>query len=334
MIAARNDAVSTEGHSMNFCTKAQEVIAIETRALQELSKLVDDQFNEACKLLMTCKGRIIVLGMGKSGIIASKIAATLSSTGSPAFYLHPAEASHGDLGMITENDTLIMISYSGRTAEIITLIPMLKKLKLPMIAITGFPDSIIAKAAQIHLNVHVAHEACPLGLAPTASTTATLVMGDALAIALLEAKGFTREQFALAHPGGNLGKRLLSKVKDFMHSKTEIPRVSKDTLLLHALVEMSSKRLGMTTILDAHDRLLGIFTDGDLRRTLQQQQEISTIKIHEVMSLHPKTINENELASNALTLMETHKITALVVLDDQQKVSGILHLHDLLEEGL
>lgn len=319
---------------MNFCTKAQEVIQIETRAIQELSKLVDDQFTQACKLLMGCTGRIIILGMGKSGIIGNKISATLASTGSPSFFVHPGEALHGDLGMITKDDIIILISYSGKTEEIVTLIPMIKKLKLPIIAMTGFPESTLAKAADVHLNVHVNQEACPLGLAPTASTTATLVMGDALAVALLDAKGFTKEQFALAHPGGNLGKRLLLKVKDFMHTGEQIPKVSKDTLLPDALLEMSSKRLGMTTITDQHNKLLGIFTDGDLRRTLQQHPNISQIKITDVMSKNPKTINENELASLALDIMETYKITSLAVLNDQQHIAGILHLHDLLEEGL
>lgn len=319
---------------MNFCTKAQEVIQIETRAIQDLVKLLDNQFNKACTLLLNCKGRVIILGMGKSGIIGSKIAATLASTGTPSFYVHPAEALHGDLGMITSDDVLILISYSGKTDEIISLIPMLKKLKTPIIAMTGMPDSPIAKAADAHINVHVQQEACPLGLAPTASTTATLVMGDALAVALLNAKGFTKEQFAQAHPGGNLGKRLLLKVKDFMHSGAQIPTVSPDTLLLEALVEMSSKRLGMTTITDKNHKLLGIFTDGDLRRTLQQHPDISQLKIKDVMSQNPKTIKENELASLALDLMENYKITSLAVLNDQEQIAGILHLHDLLEEGL
>jgi arabinose-5-phosphate isomerase len=319
---------------MNFCTKAQEVIQIEGQAIQDLAKLVDQQFEQACKLLMQCQGRIIVMGMGKSGIIGNKIAATLASTGSPAFYVHPAEALHGDLGMITANDIIILISYSGKTEEIMTIIPMIRKLKLPIIAMTGFPNSSIAKAADIHINVHVTQEACPLGLAPTASTTATLVMGDALAVALLNAKGFTREQYALSHPGGNLGKRLLLKVKDFMHTGEQVPKVSPDTSLLEALMEMSSKRLGMTTITDHSNKLLGIYTDGDLRRTLQNHPDINTLKISTVMSKNPKTINENELASLALDIMETYKITSLAVLDDQEKIAGILHLHDLLQEGL
>jgi arabinose-5-phosphate isomerase len=319
---------------MNFCTKAQEVIQIESRAIQELTKLIDAQFNEACKLLMHCKGRVIVLGMGKSGIIGNKISATLASTGSPSFYVHPAEALHGDLGMITPEDVILLISYSGKTDEIVTLMPMFKKLKLPLIAMTGFPDSPIARAADVHINVHVSQEACSLGLAPTASTTATLVMGDALAVALQDAKGFTKEQFALAHPGGNLGKRLLLKVKDFMHTGKQIPKVHADTLLSEALVEMSSKRLGMTTVIDAHDKLLGIFTDGDLRRTLQQHPNISAVKIKSVMSTNPKTIEEDELASLALDILEKHKITALAVLNREEKLVGILHLHDLLEEGL
>lgn len=319
---------------MNFCTKAQEVIQTETRAIQELSNLLDDQFNKACKLLLDCQGHVIVSGMGKSGIIGSKISATFASTGTPSFFVHPAEALHGDLGMITRDDVILLISYSGKTDEIVTLMPMFKKLKLPIIAITGFPDSPIAKAADVHINAHVTHEACPLNLAPTASTTATLVMGDALAVAVLEARGFTREQFALAHPGGNLGKRLLLKVKDFMHAGDQIPKVTEHTLLLDALVEMSSKRLGMTAVTDKHDKLLGIFTDGDLRRTLQEHPNISNLKISAVMSKNPKTINEDELASLALDIMEKYKITTLVVLNEQEKIVGILHLHDLLEEGL
>lgn len=319
---------------MNFCTKAQEVIQIESQAIQDLAKLIDAQFEQACQTLLQCQGRIIVMGMGKSGIIGNKIAATLASTGSPAFYVHPAEALHGDLGMITANDAIILISYSGKTEEIISIIPMIRKLKLPIIAITGAPNSPIAKAADTHINVHVTQEACPLGLAPTASTTATLVMGDALAVALLNAKGFTREQYALSHPGGNLGKRLLLKVKDFMHTGDQIPKVTPETSLLEALMEMSSKRLGMTTITDQSNKLLGIYTDGDLRRTLQNHPDINLLKISTVMSKNPKTINENELASLALDMMETYKITSLAVLDDQDKIAGILHLHDLLQEGL
>lgn len=319
---------------MNFHQKAQEVIAIEIRAIQDLSKYLDNRFDEACKLLMNCKGHIIVMGLGKSGIIANKIAATFASTGSPAFYVHPGEALHGDLGMITKDDIAVLISYSGKTAELLALVPALKQLNIPLIAITGNPESPLAKATNTHLNVHVEQEACPLGLAPTASTTATLVIGDALAVALLDAKGFTKEQFALSHPGGNLGKRLLLKVKDFMHTGKNIPKVNEDTLLPEALMEITSKLLGMTTVTNKNNELLGIFTDGDLRRTLQHHANISEIKIKDVMSKNPKNINENELASQALDLMETHKITTIAVLDDQHKITGILHLHDLLEEGL
>ena len=320
---------------MNFRSKAQEVIRIEADAIKHLSTLLDAQFEAACKILLHCPGRIIVLGMGKSGIIGNKLAATLASTGSPAFFVHPGEALHGDMGMIKSDDVCILVSYSGKTDEILSIAPLLKQLNIPIISITGFPDSPIARAADANLNVHVEKEACPLGLAPTASTTATLVMADALAIALLEARGFTREQFALSHPGGNLGKRLLLKVKDFMHQNDEIPKVFADTPLLDALMEISSKRLGMTVVTNAAQQLLGIFTDGDLRRTLEQHpQDLSTLKIKAVMSINPKTVQEDDLASLALDLMETYKITTLVVLNREEKIIGILHLHDLLQEGL
>ena len=320
---------------MNFRTKAQEVINIEAKAVSHLITLLDVNFDRACELLLRCQGRIIVLGMGKSGIIGSKLAATLASTGSPAFFVHPGEALHGDMGMIKEDDIIILVSYSGKTEEVLSVIPLLKNLKVPIISITGYPNAPIAKSSDVHLNVHVEQEACPLGLAPTASTTATLAMGDALAIALLEAKGFTREQFALAHPGGNLGKRLLLKVKDFMHTGEQIPLVSPDTPLLEAVVEMSSKRLGMTLVSNAESEILGIFTDGDLRRTLEHHyDQLNLITIKEVMSPHPKEIKENDLASLALDIMETYKITTLVVVNGAGKLAGILHLHDLLQEGL
>jgi arabinose-5-phosphate isomerase len=310
------------------------VVETENRAVAALAARVDDAFVRACELMLGCQGRVVVLGMGKSGHIGSKIAATLASTGTPAFFVHPGEASHGDLGMITPKDVVLAISYSGTTAEILVLLPMLKRLGVALIALTGKPDSALAKAADVHIDVSVAQEACPLNLAPTASTTATLVMGDALAIALLEARGFTEADFALSHPGGALGRRLLLHVSDIMHTGADIPLVGPDTPLREALLEMTRKRLGMTAVADADGRLLGIFTDGDLRRTLDRDVDVRSARIAEVMTRNCKTIRADVLAAEAVRLMETNKINALVVVDARQCIVGALNMHDLLRAGV
>jgi arabinose-5-phosphate isomerase len=315
-------------------TSARRTIRIESEAVAALDQAINQDFARACELLLACKGRIIVTGMGKSGHIGRKIAATLASTGSPAFFVHPAEASHGDMGMITHNDVVIALSNSGNTTEIITLLPVIKRLGVPMISLTGSPASTLAQAATINLDVSVKSEACPLDLAPTSSTTAALVMGDALAIALLEARGFTAEDFAFSHPGGALGRKLLLRVEDIMHSGTRIPRVNQDTTLIHALIEITDKGLGMTTVLDADGNLVGVFTDGDLRRTLENNIDIHKTRIGDRIAKKCTTIPASMLAAEALAIMEEKSITSIVVVDAQQHVSGIVHLHDILKAGV
>jgi len=310
------------------------VVETENRAITALAQRINEDFVRACELMLGCQGRVVVLGMGKSGHIGGKIAATLASTGTPAFFVHPGEASHGDLGMITPKDVVLAISYSGNTGEILLLLPMLKRLGVNLISLTGKADSPLAKAADVNIDVSVAQEACPLNLAPTASTTATLVMGDALAIALLEARGFTDADFALSHPGGTLGRRLLLHVADIMHTGADIPVVSADTPLRDALLEMTRKRLGMTAIADGDGRLLGIFTDGDLRRTLDRDVDVRSACIADVMTKNCKTIFADVLAAEAVRLMETHKINALVVVDDHERIVGALNMHDLLRAGV
>jgi arabinose-5-phosphate isomerase len=310
------------------------VVDTENRAVAALAERIDAQFVRACELMLGCQGRVVVLGMGKSGHIGSKIAATLASTGTPAFFVHPGEASHGDLGMITPKDVVLAISYSGGTPEIVVLLPMLKRLGVALIAMTGKPDSPLAKAADVHIDVSVAQEACPLNLAPTASTTATLVMGDALAVALLEARGFTEADFAQSHPGGALGRRLLLHVADVMHTGDEVPVVGPDASLREALLEMTRKRLGMTAIANGDGQLMGIYTDGDLRRTLDRDIDVRKASIRDVMTVNCKTARATMLAAEAVRLMETHKISALVVVDDQQRIIGALNMHDLLRAGV
>jgi arabinose-5-phosphate isomerase len=310
------------------------VIETELNAVAALKQRIDDQFAFACQHLLACKGRIVVIGMGKSGHIAGKLAATLASTGSPAFFVHPGEASHGDLGMITPDDVVIAISNSGETNEILTILPLIKRLKVPFIALTGNPNSTLAKSATAHLNVSVEKEACPLGLAPTSSTTATLVMGDALAIALLESRGFTAEDFALSHPGGSLGRRLLLRVHDIMHTENEIPLISEHALMSDALVEMTNKGLGMTAICDSKKRIVGIFTDGDLRRVLSQSIDIHTASIKDHMTPSCKTASAAMLAAEALELMQSHKINALLITNDDKQLVGALNMHDLLRAGV
>ncbi len=308
---------------------ARAVIDTERKAVSALKQRIDGHFVGACQLILACEGRVVVLGMGKSGHIGHKIAATLASTGTPSFFVHPAEAGHGDLGMITRGDVVIALSNSGETAEIITLLPVIKRLDIPLIALTGNPASTLGMAAAACLDVSVAREACPLNLAPTASTTASLVLGDALAVALLEARGFNADDFARSHPGGSLGRRL-SSVRDVMHTGDDIPRVNEKTILSRTLLEMSAKGLGMTAVLDEQGEVSGIFTDGDLRRTLDSGFDVHTTTTAEVMTRNPRTIAETCLAAEALRMMEEHRINALLVLDEDQQLAGVLNMHDLL----
>jgi len=316
-----------------FIEVGQRTVDIEVDAIQSLREKINDGFFAACQCILKCQGRVIVTGMGKSHHIGSKIAATLASTGTPAFFVHPGEASHGDLGMITKSDVVIAISYSGSSAEIITLLPLLKRMGVPLISMTGKSDSPLAKTADFQLDVSINTEACPLDLAPTSSTTAALVMGDALAIALLEARGFTAEDFAFSHPGGALGRKLLIKVEDLMHSGSETPQVNEKALLPETLVVMTAKGLGLTTVVDDNDNLVGIFTDGDLRRHVDGGIDINKAKIRDVMNATPQTIPKEMLAAEALGLMEEKKITALVVEENGHPV-GIIHLHDILRAGV
>ena len=310
------------------------VINTEMDAISDLRNRIDDAFVKACQYLLDCKGRIVVIGMGKSGHIGGKIAATLASTGSPAFFVHPGEASHGDLGMITDNDVVIALSNSGETSEILTILPLIKRLGVPLIALTGKPMSTLATCADIHIDVSVSKEACPHGLAPTSSTTAALVMGDALAISLLEAKGFTAEDFALSHPGGNLGRRLLLRVSDIMHTGDTIPKVADTSLISDALVEMTNKGLGMTAVTDSDGQVVGIFTDGDLRRVIAQRVDVHTTKLAEFMTTHCKTGRSDMLAAEILSLMQRHKINALLITDSEQQLIGAVNMHDLLRAGV
>ena len=310
------------------------VINTELDAISALRDRVDDTFVDACQYLLNCKGRIVVIGMGKSGHVAGKIAATLASTGSPAFFVHPGEASHGDLGMITAKDVVLALSNSGETSEILTILPLIKRLGVPLIAMTGKPLSTIAKSANAHIDISVDKEACPLGLAPTSSTTALLVMGDALAIALLETRGFTADDFALSHPGGNLGRRLLLHVSDIMHTGETIPQVNDHAQLSDALVEMTNKGLGMTAITADNGSIVGIFTDGDLRRVLEQTVDIHTTAIADFMTSNCKTGKANMLAAEALELMQRHKINALLIVNDEQQLVGAINMHDLLRAGV
>jgi arabinose-5-phosphate isomerase len=313
---------------------ALRTIRIEHDAIGALKERINEDFAHACQLMLACEGRIVVTGMGKSGHIARKIAATLSSTGSPAMFVHPAEASHGDLGMITDKDVVLALSNSGTTEELLTILPLIKRKGVPLVSMTGNASSILARSADAHIDASVTEEACPLGQAPTASTTVALVLGDALAMALLEAKGFTQEDFAFSHPGGRLGRRLLLKVHDIMHSGDSVPRVSTDTLMKDALYEISSKGLGMTTVVNADGSLAGVFTDGDLRRALDAGRNIMDTRIHEVMSTRSKTVRAEALATEAARLMEEHRIYTLVVLDEHNQLSGVIRMHDLLQANV
>jgi arabinose-5-phosphate isomerase len=320
----------------HLIARGRRVLATEAAAVAALEHRLDAAFARACSLLLACRGKVVVTGMGKSGHVGSKIAATLASTGTPAFFLHPAEAIHGDLGMITAGDVVVALSNSGETAELLTILPVIKRLDIPLVAVTGGADSTLARYATVTLDVSVAEEACPLNLAPTASTTATLAMGDALAIAVLEARGFTEEDFARSHPGGTLGRRLLLHVEDVMRKGDDLPRVGPATPLAAGLLEMSRKGLGMTTVVDAADRVLGIFTDGDLRRALDRQVDIHGTCMADVMTTECKVAEPRMLAAEAVHLMETYRITSLpvVVPQDGRRLVGALNVHDLLRAGV
>jgi len=313
---------------------ARRVLTIEARAVEALRDRLDDSFTRAVQLILHSSGRVVVSGMGKSGHIARKIASTMASTGTPAFFVHPAEASHGDLGMITQHDVLIALSNSGESAELLTIVPLLKRKGAKLIAMTGNAKSTLALEADVHLDASVEQEACPLGLAPTASTTAALALGDALAIALLDARGFGADDFARSHPGGALGRRLLVHVKDIMHRGDALPKVPQDATLSDALLEMTRKGLGMTAIVDAEDRVLGIFTDGDLRRTLDKTADIHGTPIGSVMKANPRTIAPEVLAAEAVQQMEQYKINGLLVADADKRLVGALNMHDLLKAGV
>ncbi len=317
-----------------FCQIGQAVIKTELEAIRKLSQQINNTFATACEYLLNCEGRIIVIGMGKSGHIGRKIAATFASTGSPAFFVHPGEASHGDLGMITKKDVVLAISNSGTTQEILTILPIIKRLGIPLITLTGNTNSLLAQEANVYLDISIDKEACPLNLAPTSSTTASLVMGDALAIALLDARGFTQEDFALSHPGGRLGRRLLLRINDIMFVGNKIPKVHESESVKNALIEMSQKSLGMTAVVDESDKIVGIFTDGDLRRTLDKNINFLTTPIGQIITKQCATVTADLLAVEALQLMESKKITGLLVINDENKLVGALNIHNLLQSGV
>jgi len=327
-------ASATAVEDSALLASARRTLQREQTGIAGVSARLDADFARACRTLLGCTGRVIVTGMGKSGHIGGKIAATLASTGTPAFFLHPAEAGHGDLGMITRQDVVMALSNSGETNEILTLLPHLKRLAVPLVALTGRNDSTLARAADIALNVSVEQEACPHNLAPTTSTTATLAMGDALAVAVLEARGFSAEDFARAHPGGNLGRRLLLHVEDIMRRDAALPRVGPDTPLAAGLVEMSAKGLGLTAVVDAEGHALGVFSDGDLRRALDQRIDIHTVTMRQVMTAGGRRVGPRELAATAAHLMETYRVTALLVVDESQRLIGALNVHDLMRAGV
>lgn len=319
--------------NFDFCAAGKEVLDIEISALNQLSRYIDDSFHQACELMMNCQGKVIVMGMGKSGLIGSKIAATFASTGTPSFFVHPGEASHGDLGMIEKGDVVLAISNSGEASEFLALVPVIKRQGIKLISMTGKPNSTMATVSDVHLQITVPKEACPLELAPTSSTTATLVMGDALAMALLEAKGFTADDFALSHPGGALGRKLLMRLADIMHHDEKLPMVTADSLIKDALLEVSQKGLGMTAIVNEDQHVLGIFTDGDLRRLLDNRIDIHTTNIGEVMTHNPTVASPDMLAVEGLNIMESKKINGLLLCKNGRLV-GALNMHDLLKAGV
>lgn len=318
-----------------FIDQARKVLKIEADAIYALRDRINETLTCAVNIIYSCKGRVVVTGMGKSGLIGKKIAATLASTGTPALFLHPAEGGHGDIGMVTRNDVVIALSNSGETDEIIRILPVLKRLDIRLIALTGNTGSSLARASDVVLDVAVREEACPMGLVPTASTTAALAMGDALAVTLLNKRGFKEEDFALFHPGGNLGRRLLLTAGEIMHAGDSIPTVSMETLMKDAIVEISSKRMGMTTVIDSGSRLQGIITDGDLRRGLEKWgHELFSLTAGEVMTPSPKTVSKNTLAAKAMSIMEKYSITSLIVLGSDDKTEGVVHMHDILKSGV
>jgi arabinose-5-phosphate isomerase len=321
-------------NSEKVVSLARRVLQIEADAISGLIASTGSDFVRACEICLSCRGRIVVTGMGKSGHVASKIAATLASTGSPAFFVHPGEASHGDLGMITGNDVVLAVSYSGATDEIVLILPLIRRLGVPLITMTGRPDSVLASEADVNLHIGIEKEACPLNLAPTASTTATLAMGDALAVALLESRGFTEEDFARSHPGGSLGRRLLMHVEDFMRTGDRVPSVRPGTPLIDGLFEMTRTGLGMTAIVDEDDIVVGIFTDGDLRRTIDAGRDLHSTPIDEVMTTDCKTISRDVLAAEAVKMMEDYAITALLVAEADGRLIGAFNIHDLLHAGI
>jgi len=318
----------------DYLGSAQRTVAMERDAISDMLERIDESFSRACEILLNTRGRVVVTGMGKSGHIGTKIAATLASTGTPALFVHPGEASHGDLGMITAEDSVIALSNSGCTNEVVTLLPLLKRMGVSLVTMTGDPDSLLATAADVNLDTSVREEACPLDLAPTSSTTVCLVAGDALAIALLEARGFTADDFASSHPGGTLGRKLLLRVEDIMHTGDGLPRVPLGTTMDGVLLEMTSKGLGMTSVQDESGKLRGVFTDGDLRRALDGEIDIRGTTIERVMTENCITIGADMLAAEALHIMEEHAITALVIVDEAGRAAGLVHLHDILKAGV
>ena len=316
--------------SPNALTLGRQVLDIEAAAVQALSARLDDSFLHALDVILNCEGRVIVSGMGKSGHIARKIAATMSSTGTPAYFVHPGEASHGDLGMVASSDVFIALSYSGESQELMTIVPIIKRQGAKLISMTGNPASSLARVADVHLNAAVDKEACPMGLAPTASTTASLALGDALAVALLDAKGFSAENFARSHPGGSLGRKLLTRVSDIMRSGERMPMVHEDAMLSSALMEMSRKGVGMTAIVNEKNVVMGIFTDGDLRRTLEKNLDFGSTPVKSVMSANPRCIGPDSLAAEAVQLMEQYSISQMLVVNEQHQMVGALNMHDLL----
>jgi len=322
-----NKFATVSPHALDL---AREVLNVEAAAVQALASRLDDNFLHALDVILSCKGRVIVSGMGKSGHIARKIASTMSSTGTPAYFVHPGEASHGDLGMITSEDVIIALSYSGESQELIAIVPMIKRQGAKLISMTGNPSSSLAIEADVHLNAAIDKEACPMGLAPTASTTAALALGDALAVALLDAKGFSAEDFARSHPGGSLGRRLITHVRDIMRSGERLPMVRENAMLGEAVLEISKKGVGMTAIVDAEQNVLGIYTDGDLRRTLEKKLDFSTTPVRSVMSANPRCIAQDALAAEAVLMMEQNNISQMLVVDDKHRLIGALNMHDLL----
>ncbi len=332
--APKPSPLQASGKRGGTLDEGKRVLAIEAAAVKSLIDRLDDRFAKAVELLFSCKGKTVVSGMGKSGLVGQKIAATMASTGTPAFFLHPAEGIHGDLGMLGRQDVLIAISNSGETQEILQLLPAVERMGVPVVAMTGRMSSTLAKNSDVVLDVSVSEEACPMGLAPTASTTATMALGDALAVALLQKRGFKEEDFAQFHPGGTLGRRLLVRVKDVMHAGSEVPRVEESVSGTAAILEMSAKKLGMTTVVDRAGSLLGVITDGDIRRSLQRGEDFQKLSAGQLASRNPKSIKPDDLAAKAVEIMERYSITTLVVSSGDRTIAGVIHLHDLLKSGI